>query len=660
MNNKVSIIIPARSEVYLQQTIESILLAAEGDIEVIAILDGYWPEPCIPDDTRVTLIHHSEPIGQRAAVNEGARIATGKYILKTDGHSMFDQGFDLKLKADCEYDWTVIPTMYNLDAGKWEPKPDKKTDFMYIRSPRIKDRPLRVFYLNDKETAREYPEAYKAFKKASWRRGDICDVMTGQGACFFMHRERFWELGGMDEAHGSWGQMGAEVALKAWLSGGSLKVNKKTWFAHMFRKEIPYKMSGRDQQRARDYSIDFWTNGKWPLQKRPLSWLVDKFAPVPTWKEKEVKKPARRQHSYIGSHIFDMRELIDNRLDYADPRKVESCKEFLRVFPPFIERVALGETFTDEALEVTSYYAYMISKLNPVDRDPLTSKGKRHALNLIKREIKIFYDIRDFGLKAPLDMWREGPEKFVLNRGGRRVEMLKVLDRKTVPVRIFKTKEIFRTHNSPVISSNDFGAGDDNSIHNLAVKQFMKLEHKATDKYWVHGYTRLYDKHIGHLRKEALKILEIGVFRGASLLLWKEAYPKSKIYGIDKNWKISRPFLEGQDRIEVFQGRQEDVKFLKEKVVPSGPFDIIIDDGGHKPGQQQPSFEVLWKNLKSGGWYIIEDLFGNYRESVMAQAKRQGLESTMDYLKNKIDEAQNGFEIKSMTFYYNICFIEKA
>lgn len=312
MNDMLSVIIPARNEIYLQKTIESILFAAEGEIEVIAILDGYWPEPVIRDDSRVTLIHHTNPIGQRAAINEGVRVAKGKYILKTDGHSLFDQGFDTKLKADCEYDWTVVPRMYNLDAENWKRKEKYVTDYMYIRSPHIKDRPLRAFYLNDGETKREYREEYKAYKNASWRKGEICDVMTGQGACWFMHKDRFWELGGMDEAHGSWGQVGVEVALKAWLSGGSLKVNKKTWFAHMFRttaKQIPYKMSGKDQQIARNYSLDFWMGEKWDKQIRPLSWLVKKFSPVPTWNDSEIEVsviiPARNE-KYLQATIFDI------------------------------------------------------------------------------------------------------------------------------------------------------------------------------------------------------------------------------------------------------------------------------------------------------------------------------------------------------------------
>jgi hypothetical protein len=66
-----SIIIPARNEIFLQKTIENILENARADTEIIAICDGYWPSPSVQDHPQITLVHHTESIGQRAATNEG-------------------------------------------------------------------------------------------------------------------------------------------------------------------------------------------------------------------------------------------------------------------------------------------------------------------------------------------------------------------------------------------------------------------------------------------------------------------------------------------------------------------------------------------------------------------------------------------------------------
>jgi glycosyltransferase involved in cell wall biosynthesis len=133
-----SVLIPSRNEIYLEKTILSVLSNATGDIEVIAVLDGYIPEPQIViNDSRVKFIYNETSIGQRAAINQAARQAKGKYILKLDAHCMVAPGFDTTLAKDCEYDWTVVPTMYVLDINNWTPKLHKKTNYMYISSPTV-------------------------------------------------------------------------------------------------------------------------------------------------------------------------------------------------------------------------------------------------------------------------------------------------------------------------------------------------------------------------------------------------------------------------------------------------------------------------------------------------------------------------------------------
>lgn len=296
-----SILIPARNEMFLAKTIEDILANIEGDTEIIAVCDGNWPEPAVPDHPRVSLIYHSEPIGQRAATNEAAKLSTAKFIMKADAHCAFGQGFDVKLMADCEPDWTVIPRMYNLHAFDWQcqkcghrtyqgPYPqacekcDNTTNFeqVIVWQPRLNRR--TDFACFDRTLRFRY---WRAYEKRPQAKEDIADVMCSVGACWFMHRSRFWELGGLDEAHGSWGQMGVEIACKSWLSGGRQVVNKNTWFAHMFRTQsgfgFPYPNPGIEQ--AREHSRRLWQGNSWDQAKHSLEWLVEKFAPVPTWAE---------------------------------------------------------------------------------------------------------------------------------------------------------------------------------------------------------------------------------------------------------------------------------------------------------------------------------------------------------------------------------------
>jgi cephalosporin hydroxylase/glycosyltransferase involved in cell wall biosynthesis len=285
-----SVIIPSRNEQgYLEKTIESLLNNAEGEIEIIVVLDGWLPNPRIefPTDARRQLvwIHNPEAIGQRQAINQAARQAKGEFIMKLDAHCAVDKGFDVILARDCEYDMTMIPRMYNLNVVDWTPKLHKRTDYMYIG---LVDGNLRAQYYEGKDsdgnTLRQ-PDNDKM----------IDEVMCCMGPCFFMRKARFWELGGCMEEHGGWGQQGVEESCKAWTSGGRMIVNKNTWFAHWFRgggvpeghkKGFPYRLTQRDVEIARNYSNDLWMNNKWPKQVKTFEWLLDKFDP-PGWGRKK-------------------------------------------------------------------------------------------------------------------------------------------------------------------------------------------------------------------------------------------------------------------------------------------------------------------------------------------------------------------------------------
>src|SRR3989344_3409797 len=117
-----SILIPARNEMFLARTIEDILTNIEADTEVIAVLDGQWAEPPIPDHERVHLIYIPEAVGQRAAANIACKLSKAKYVMKLDAHCSFDKGFDRKmLEAYKEVgdNVTMVPIMRNLHAFDW-------------------------------------------------------------------------------------------------------------------------------------------------------------------------------------------------------------------------------------------------------------------------------------------------------------------------------------------------------------------------------------------------------------------------------------------------------------------------------------------------------------------------------------------------------------
>lgn len=305
-----SIIIPSRNEAFLANTIEDILKKSRGRTQVIATLDGYWPDPPVKHNPHVVLAHYSEPIGQRAAMNVAAKLSRAKYIAKCDAHCGFDEGFDVKLMADMKDNWTIAPIMRNLHAFDWVCEnghtryqgpsgncgicgAKEHREFRWIGKPN----PQNDCYSFNSEPHFQYFKEYRSrpeYQKMLAETG-LTETMCLQGSFFMMTREKYWELGVCDEAFGSWGNQGIEVAIKTWLSGGKCMVSHKTWYGHMFRPRVgdfgfPYPPSGRTQEKAKNYSRDLFFSDKYEKAIHPLSWLVEKFWPVPGWTQEDLDK----------------------------------------------------------------------------------------------------------------------------------------------------------------------------------------------------------------------------------------------------------------------------------------------------------------------------------------------------------------------------------
>ncbi|MDO8657706.1 MAG: glycosyltransferase, partial [Candidatus Levybacteria bacterium] len=118
-----SILIPARNEMFLARTIEDILKNIEADTEVIAVLDGKLADPPIPQHERVNIIYVPLSVGQRAATNLACKLSKAKYVMKIDAHCAFDKGFDRKMIDAFKKtgdNVTMVPTMRNLWAFDWK------------------------------------------------------------------------------------------------------------------------------------------------------------------------------------------------------------------------------------------------------------------------------------------------------------------------------------------------------------------------------------------------------------------------------------------------------------------------------------------------------------------------------------------------------------
>lgn len=290
---------------FLNRTVDDVLAHSKGDTEIIVILDGQWPAEPLQQHPRLTVLYVPQSVGQRAAVNIGARLSHARYICKLDAHCSVADGWDVVLMAAAKElgrEVVQIPAQHNLHAFDWvcacgarQYQGPTPTACESCQAPRWqremvwkpRARVLTTAWRFDRELKFQY---WKEYSRRPEAQGPISDTMSCLGACWFLDREWYWELNGLDEAHGSWGQMGTELACKAWLSGGRMVCNKRTTYAHMFRTQggdfgFPYPLSGHEVEKARKHSKDLWLGDTttWPKAKYPLSWLINRFSPVPDW-----------------------------------------------------------------------------------------------------------------------------------------------------------------------------------------------------------------------------------------------------------------------------------------------------------------------------------------------------------------------------------------
>ncbi len=292
---RVSVIIPSRNEIFLQQTIDDVLAKAHGDVEVVPVLDRYIPDPPLKPDSRIKPVERrteSKIAGMRDAINMGVAAATGDFIMKLDAHCMMCEGWDEILKAECDRDWVVIPRRYSLDPIEWSIRSHRPVvDYEFISFP----------YLDEFTSVRT---SNKWFTRAEERKDILVDDnMSFQGSCYFMYRDYYKWLGILQtEGYDGMILEAEEISCKAWLTGGKVMTNKKAWYAHLHKgKQFGrmYFINKWELRRGRRYHIDLWMNDKWPRATKKMEWLIDHFWPVPTWPD-DWRDPKYKEQYLAG------------------------------------------------------------------------------------------------------------------------------------------------------------------------------------------------------------------------------------------------------------------------------------------------------------------------------------------------------------------------
>jgi hypothetical protein len=153
---------------------------------------------------------------------------------------------------------------------------------------------------------------------------------------------------------------------------------------------------------------------------------------------------------------------------------------------------------------------------------------------------------------------------------------------------------------------------------------------KASNK---NAFTHIYERLIEPLRNEPIRLLEIGVLRGASLRMWEDYLAEASIIGVDRNPTTADC---ASDRVQIVIAEQADDDAIRGIAEERGPFDVVIDDGSHIPAHQISTLAALWPALTRGGIYIIEDIHSSYFPRWDGGFRKPG--SFIEYLKDRIDD----------------------
>lgn len=251
---KLSVIIPSYKDPLLHKTIDSLLENSElGDqLEIIAVLDGYWPTTPILNDPRIKVLHLGKNRGMRGAINAGVLVSNGDFLMRVDEHQTFGKGYDRILTETCEPNWIVTPRRFFLDPVKWE----------VMDLPPIESSKLVI--------AGDPPK----FSGSPWKSHDeknkdlmIFETMAMQGSCWVMPR-KWWDdviVELQTEGYGPLIQDSHEMVFKTWKAGGKLMVNKNTWHAHKHRDFPRTHNNGTAENPANNekgyaYAIKVWND----------------------------------------------------------------------------------------------------------------------------------------------------------------------------------------------------------------------------------------------------------------------------------------------------------------------------------------------------------------------------------------------------------------
>ena len=164
--------------------------------------------------------------------------------------------------------------------------------------------------------------------------------------------------------------------------------------------------------------------------------------------------------------------------------------------------------------------------------------------------------------------------------------------------------------------------------------QYAKPSKQDDKKIIAHGYAKIYEKYLKEHKEKNLNIIELGSFYGNASAAFYFYFKNSRIYSADINPDM---YLYRSKRLINFFTDTSSRSSIERNILKKNiQFDLIIEDASHMLKDQIISLFILFKNLKSGGFFIVEEIdFPEKREDMRVGQEFPDLKTILNKIINK-------------------------
>ena len=164
--------------------------------------------------------------------------------------------------------------------------------------------------------------------------------------------------------------------------------------------------------------------------------------------------------------------------------------------------------------------------------------------------------------------------------------------------------------------------------------QYAKPSKQEDKKIIAHGYAKIYEKYLKEHKDKNLNIIELGSFYGNASAAFYFYFKNSQIYSADINPDM---YLYRSKRLKNFFTDTSSRASIEKNIISRNiKFDLIIEDASHMLKDQIISLFILFKNLKSGGFFIVEEIdFPEKREDMRFGQEFPDLKTILKKIVNK-------------------------